>query len=76
MSNKLLFFKANGADLVAKYVFNTLPNGDLAFVITGVLCGDEYLDDEEKHHLFETNPELLFNLADMAMLEDGYVERN
>jgi hypothetical protein len=76
MSNKLLFFKANGAYLTAEYILRPMNDGDLAFVITGVLCGDEYLDDEEKHHLFETNPELLFNLADIAMLEDGYAERN
>jgi len=76
MSNKLLFFKANGADLTAEYFFNTLPNGDHVFVITAIMCGDEYLDDEEKHHLLETNPDLVFNLADMALLEGGHAQRN
>jgi len=71
-----LSFQANGADLTADYVLRPTKDGDLVFIVTAVMCGDEYLDDEEKHHLFETNPDLLFNLADMAFLEDGHAQRN
>lgn len=72
-----LKFRANGAELEADYTLLLVSgSGDFLFRVDDVRCEGESLDPEELAHLRETNPQIVEQLAQLAILEDGHVGRH
>lgn len=66
-------FTVNGVELEADFVIGHFSGEEYLVHCEDIRCGGESLDDEEMTHILLTNPNLPYELAQLALMREGKV---